>query len=89
MPDPSPSECFGESLRVFQQIKAEGERARTLRAWGGYELKSGSTKSGLQKLQEALDVFSRLGAGFEVLETENLLRTFARSSASESEETTP
>ena len=89
MPNPSPSECFSESLRVFQQIKAEGERARTLRAWGNYELTNGSVASGLQKLQEALDMFSRLDARFEVLEIENLLRRFARSAASESEKTTP
>jgi tetratricopeptide (TPR) repeat protein len=89
LPDPSPAECFSESLRVFQRIKADGERARTLRAWGDYELKSGSAASGLQKLQEALELFSRLDARSEVLETENLLRSFARSPVREGEKTTP
>jgi hypothetical protein len=84
---PTPSECFSESLRVFQQIKAEGERARTLRAWGDYEIKSGSAGSGRQKLQEALDLFSRLDARFEVLETEHLLRGCSPV-ASKSEKTT-
>src|SRR4029077_10786884 len=30
---PEPVRCFRESLRVFKEMKAEAEQARTLRAW--------------------------------------------------------
>jgi len=47
--------CFAESVRVFTEMGAEGERARTLRAWARYEMG-----------QEAQDIFARLGMELEV-----------------------
>jgi len=73
-PDHAPPHCFAESLRLFRLINAQGEQALTLRAWAQYELEQGHPGLGRSKLQEACEIFQRLGAHFEIATTENLLR---------------
>ena len=58
--------CFAESLRICTEIGMEGERARTLRAWGKYELEWGDRERGAPMWQEARDLFAQLGADLEV-----------------------
>ena len=72
----NPRSCFAESLRVFEEIKAEGEQARTLRAWGEYEFATGVIASAHEKIAQARNIFLRLGARFEVANAEALLRGF-------------
>jgi class 3 adenylate cyclase/tetratricopeptide (TPR) repeat protein len=69
-----PPHCFAESQRVFRAINAEGEEARTLREWAAYELAQGQRDRALTRLEEAQAIFRRLGAEFEVVNTETLLR---------------
>ena len=68
-PVAEPHACFTESLRVFQQINAEGEEARTLRAWAEFDLHEGRTEEGRKKLEAARDIFQRLGMTLEVERT--------------------
>ncbi len=53
--------CFAESMRIFTEMGAEGERAHTLRAWARYELERGDREKGEAMWQEAQDLFARLG----------------------------
>lgn len=66
--------CFNESLRVFRRINAEGEQARTLRAWGELELRQQRLEEARKKFGEARSIFLRLGAGSEVARTDALAR---------------
>jgi predicted ATPase len=66
--------CFGESLRVFRQIKAEGEQARTLRDWAAHDLRAGRDQEARRKGEEALAIFQRLGALAEVERTQTRLQ---------------
>jgi tetratricopeptide (TPR) repeat protein len=59
-------DCFAESLRVFTEMGAEGERARTLRAWARYEIAHGDQQTGSALWQEAREIFERLGMRLEV-----------------------
>jgi tetratricopeptide (TPR) repeat protein len=52
--------CFAESLRVYTEMGAEAERARTLRDWARYEKARGDHQSGTAMWQESLEIFSRL-----------------------------
>jgi tetratricopeptide (TPR) repeat protein len=54
-------DCFARSLEVFTEAGMEGERARTLRAWAKYEMERGDKKRGEKMLQEAREIFARLG----------------------------
>jgi tetratricopeptide (TPR) repeat protein len=56
--------CFGESLRIFTEMGAEGERARTLRAWAWYALEQGQPE-GERLWEEAWLTFTRLGMDLE------------------------
>jgi tetratricopeptide (TPR) repeat protein len=58
--------CFAESLCVFSEMGAEGERARTLRAWASYELAHGERDKGAALWQEAREIFEGLGMTLEV-----------------------
>jgi tetratricopeptide (TPR) repeat protein len=60
------ADCFTESLRIFAEMGAAGERARTLRAWARYELKWGDRERGEEKWQKAREIFERLGMDLEV-----------------------
>lgn len=68
-----PEACFAESLRVFEVMNAEGEQARTLRAWAEFEFEQGRDESGRKKTEAARVMFQRLGAVSEVAKTEALL----------------
>lgn len=57
---PEPASCFRESLRVFTEMKAEAEQARTLRAWSKFELEQGRKAEGIQKEVQAKGIFTRL-----------------------------
>ncbi|MBV9959995.1 MAG: tetratricopeptide repeat protein, partial [Acidobacteria bacterium] len=59
-------QCFEESLRVWTEVNAEAERARTLRAWGAYEEEHGDLARGRELRREALHIFTRLGMALEV-----------------------
>jgi len=73
----TPEHCFAESLRVFREMKAEGEQARTLRAWAEYELEEGHSEEGTKMLRRARDIFFRLGTALEVHTTDLLLEKLA------------
>ncbi|HYN86096.1 MAG TPA: tetratricopeptide repeat protein, partial [Pyrinomonadaceae bacterium] len=67
-------ECFAESLRVFTEMGAEAERARTLRDWARCELRDGDEASGREMLREAQDIFARLGMRRELERTADEVR---------------
>ena len=75
----NPALCFDESVRVFKQIDAQGEQARSLRDWGVYETKRGRSNDGITKLRAALAIFRKQEAAFEVVVTEKLLAAHAGS----------
>ncbi len=52
--------CFAESLRLFQHIGMEAERARALRDWSRHETKHGDAARGETMWRESLDIFTRL-----------------------------
>jgi class 3 adenylate cyclase/tetratricopeptide (TPR) repeat protein len=56
--------CFSESLRIFTEMGAEGEQARTLRAWAWYALAQGDPE-GEKLWEEAWLIFTRLGMDLE------------------------
>jgi tetratricopeptide (TPR) repeat protein len=58
--------CFGHSLSIFEEIQAEPEKARTLRAWGMFEIKAGDQDRGRSMWQEAREIFHQLGVTAEV-----------------------
>jgi class 3 adenylate cyclase/tetratricopeptide (TPR) repeat protein len=62
----SAAACFAESLRIFTEMGAEGERARTLRAWAWYERTQGDPARGEQLWREAEASFAALGMAAEV-----------------------
>ena len=68
----APRACFEESLRVFRQIDAQGEQARTLRAWAQYELQEGRSAAGKEMWGEARNLFLRLGLSAEVRKMDEL-----------------
>lgn len=57
--------CFAESLRVYTEMGAEGEQARTLRAWAEYELAHGDREKGAALWRQAQGIFERLGITLE------------------------
>ena len=71
--DRDPAACFAESLAVFRKINAEGEQARTLRAWAEFDLREGRTETGRARAHEARTIFLRLAATPEVFRTDALL----------------
>ncbi len=58
--------CFAESLRVYTEMGAEAEGARTLRDWAHHELQGGDAERGAALWEEARAVFTRLGMGREL-----------------------
>ncbi len=56
-----PATCFAEALRLFDQIGAEGERARTLRLVAELDRQAGALAAAKAKLGEADAIFQRLG----------------------------
>lgn len=58
--------AFAESLRISEESKMEGERARTLTAWARYEQAEGNAERATALRQEAREIFRRIGATLEV-----------------------
>jgi len=58
--------CFTKSATIFDEAEIHGERARTLREWASYEIRSGNREKGESLWQEARDLFVTLGAQREV-----------------------
>jgi serine/threonine protein kinase/tetratricopeptide (TPR) repeat protein len=54
------AECFAESLRVYTDMGAEAERARTLRDWARHERERGDAERGAALWEEARAIFARL-----------------------------
>src|SRR5262249_38738619 len=73
--------CFSESLRVFQKINAQGEQARTLRAWGEFQWQKKLPDEAGKKLAEAREIFRLLGAVSETARTEDLIAALPKQSA--------
>jgi predicted ATPase/class 3 adenylate cyclase len=71
---PSAGDCFAESLRVFQKMNAEGEQARTLRAWAELDFQQGRLAEAAKKSEAAKTIFQRLGAEFEAARTEAIFQ---------------
>lgn len=65
-----PRSCYAESLRIFTEIGAEAERARTLRDWARYELARGDREKGAAMWQEARAIFEKLNMPLEVARAE-------------------
>jgi hypothetical protein len=61
--------CFAESLRVYAEMGAQAERARTLRAWARYEHAQGDHQAGRAMREEAQEIFSQLGMRSELERT--------------------
>jgi class 3 adenylate cyclase/tetratricopeptide (TPR) repeat protein len=57
--------CFAESAQIFTKMDAEGELARTLRAWAEHEIEQGNHARGETMWQEARGLFARLGMEME------------------------
>ena len=57
---PEPETCFRESLRVFKEMNAEAEQARTLRVWSKVALAQGREAESREKSAEAQKIFMRL-----------------------------
>jgi class 3 adenylate cyclase/tetratricopeptide (TPR) repeat protein len=53
--------CFGESLSLFTESGMEAERARTLSDWARYEQERGMNDEASAKIEEAREIFTRLG----------------------------
>ncbi len=69
-----PRRCFSESLALFNKINSNTEQARTLRAWGEYEVALGRATEGIAKLKEAWGKFQALGIEAEATSTHALIR---------------
>jgi tetratricopeptide (TPR) repeat protein len=74
--------CFGESLRIFQKINAQGEQARTLRAWGEFQWQKNLPDEARKTLADAREIFLLLGAVSETALTEELIAALQTQSAS-------
>jgi tetratricopeptide (TPR) repeat protein len=74
--------CFSESLRIFQKINAQGEQARTLRAWGDFQWQKKWPDEARKKLYEACEIFRLLGAASETARTEALIAKLENQSTS-------
>ncbi|HEX7313341.1 MAG TPA: protein kinase [Pyrinomonadaceae bacterium] len=55
------AECFAESLRVYTDMGAAAERARTLRDWARHELAHGDPAHGADMWRESRAIFTQLG----------------------------
>jgi tetratricopeptide (TPR) repeat protein len=69
---PEPADCFAQSLEVFQKIAAEGEQARTLRAWSLYLRQQGDHQRAKELWEESRSIFLRLGMTVETQKMESV-----------------
>lgn len=61
-----PGACFHKSDQIFTETEMKGERARTLREWAKYEFKIGAREEATKRWQQAIELFTELGAHMEV-----------------------
>ena len=59
-------ECFAESLRVYTEMGAEAERARTLRDWARHERAAGHAERAAAMWRESRETFTRLNMAREL-----------------------
>jgi tetratricopeptide (TPR) repeat protein len=58
--------CFANSLKIFTDEENVEHRARTLREWARYKLRTGERENGEKMWREAQELFATLGAQREV-----------------------
>jgi tetratricopeptide (TPR) repeat protein len=58
--------CFAKSEAIFVDGEIDMERARTLREWALYKLKTGDQEEATRMWQAAREIFANLGANMEV-----------------------
>ena len=63
--------CFSKSETIFAEGEIDMERARTLREWATYKLKTGDQEEAAKMWQEAREIFAKLGADMEVQRMSN------------------
>jgi len=61
--------CFEESARLFEASGANGERARTLRAWAAHEQRHGNQARSQELLRQARTIFEQAGLPLELART--------------------
>ena len=64
------TDCFTTSLRLFTESGMEAERARTLRDWARHEQERGIREQASAMMEEAREIFSRLGMTRELERTQ-------------------
>jgi anti-anti-sigma factor len=70
----TPAACFAEAVRILTELGSEGEKARALRDWAGYELSHGNDDDGERLWQEAHAIFARLNMPLELKRMADLQR---------------
>jgi class 3 adenylate cyclase/tetratricopeptide (TPR) repeat protein len=65
------TECFTESLRIFQKLGLFIDQARTLRAWAVYESNAGNAERGRAMWQEAYAIFEQYHLDKEIERMKN------------------
>jgi tetratricopeptide (TPR) repeat protein len=58
--------CFGESLRLFTESGMEAQRARVLSDWSRFEIERGTEERANAMIEEAREIFTRLGMDREL-----------------------
>jgi class 3 adenylate cyclase/tetratricopeptide (TPR) repeat protein len=60
------AELFDESIATYQAAGLASERGRALRDWARHELANGNVNLGMEKWEEAHELFSSIGCDLEV-----------------------
>jgi class 3 adenylate cyclase/tetratricopeptide (TPR) repeat protein len=78
----SAADLFAESIATYQAAGLASERGRALRDWARHELANGNTHLGMEKWEEAREVFSSIGCALEVeiMDAELAAQSTARAS---------
>jgi tetratricopeptide (TPR) repeat protein len=56
-----PNECFMKSMRIFDELGLQAERARTLREWAKLDQRVGDAETARRRWEEAISLFQQLG----------------------------
>jgi predicted ATPase len=56
-----PAACFEESLRIFDKMEADGERAATLLTWAEFDEAEGRLQQSREKSQKASEILKHMG----------------------------
>jgi len=78
------TEHYGRALEVFRRYRAPFDEAETLYAWGQTLVDAGDRAGALEKLDGALEIYRRIGAGSAWLERVLALKMRAQGSDSSS-----